>query len=215
MGGTTMDQTAMDQTTMDQTTLNETMRTIMERRAIRRFDSRQLEEDDLQQILAAGLYAPSAGGRQGPIFAVCQDAKVNERLGRIKRANSNPHMAQGGSYVSREQPSIADDPNIKNAFYDAPTVITMFGPRNFLFAVDDCAVAAENMMLAAASLGVGSCYIGQGWTAFADPYGQEVLEEWGIPGTYYAVMQLLLGYPREGDAHPAAKPRKEGHMLRF
>lgn len=195
--------------------VNELMKTILHRRAIRRFADRQIEEEALEQILQAGLYAPSAGGRQGPIMAVCQDKQVNERLGRIKRANARPRMATATSYVSREQPSIADDPNIKNAFYDAPTVITLFGPRNFLFAAEDCAVAAENMMLAADSLGVGSCYIGQGWTAFADPYGQEILKQWGIRTDYYAVMQLLLGYPREGDAHPAPKPRKQGRVLRF
>ncbi len=195
--------------------VNELMTTILHRRAIRRFADRQIEEEALEQILQAGLYAPSAGGRQGPIMAVCQDKQVNERLGRIKRANARPRMATATSYVSREQPSIADDPNIKNAFYDAPTVITLFGPRNFLFAAEDCAVAAENMMLAADSLGVGSCYIGQGWTAFADPYGQEILKQWGIRTDYYAVMQLLLGYPREGDAHPAPKPRKQGRVLRF
>lgn len=195
--------------------MNEIMKTIMHRRAIRRFDERQIEEDVLQEILQAGLYAPSVGGRQGVIFAVCQDREVNERLGKIKRANSQPRMASGSNYVSKEQPSIADDPNLTNAFYDAPTVITMFAPKDFLFSVDDCAVAAENMMLAADSMGVGSCYVGQGWTAFADPYGQEILKKWEIPVDRYAVMQLLLGYPREGDAHPAAKPRKADRVLRF
>lgn len=195
--------------------MNEVMKNIMSRRSIRRFDSRQIAEDTLRQILQAGLYAPSAGGRQGVVFAVCQDKEVNERLGRIKRANSHPRMATENNYVSREQPSIADDPNIVNAFYDAPTVITMFAPKNFLFSVDDCAVAAENMMLAATSLGVGSCYIGQGWTAFADPYGQEILKKWDIRTDYYAVMQLLLGYPREGDKAPTSKPRKDRRVLRF
>lgn len=71
------------------------------------------------------------------------------------------------------------------------------------------------MMLAADALGVGSCYIGQGWTAFADPYGQEILQKWGIRTDYYAVMQLLLGYPREGDTHPVSKERKAGRVLRF
>lgn len=189
--------------------------TIMHRRSIRRFEARQIEEAALQQILQAGLYAPSAGGRQGVIFAVCQDREANERLGKIKRANSQPRMATATSFVSREQPSIADDPKLKNAFYDAPTVITMFAPKNFLFSVDDCAVAAENMMLAADALGIGSCYIGQGWTAFADPYGQEILRQWNIPADHYAVMQLLLGYAREGDKHPTAKPRKEGRVLRI
>lgn len=195
--------------------MNETMQTILHRRAIRRFDERQIDEELLQQILQAGLYAPSAGGKQGVIFAVCQDKEVNERLGKIKRANSNPHMATAKNYVSKEQPSIADDPKLINAFYDAPTVITMFAPKNFLFSVDDCAVAAENMMLAADSLGIGSCYIGQGWTAFADSYGQEVLRKWEIRTDYYAVMQLLLGYPKADDKHPAAKARKNDRILRF
>ena len=194
---------------------NEVMKTIMHRRSIRRFEKKQIAEDELEQILQAGMYAPSAGGRQGVIFAVCQDKEVNEKLGKIKRANSNPHMATATSYVSKEQPSIADDPKIKNAFYDAPTVITMFAPRNFLFSVDDCAVAAENMMLMADSLDIGSCYIGQGWPAFADPFGQEILKKWNIPDGYYAVMQLVLGYPRKEDSHPIAKPRKEKRILRF
>ena len=195
--------------------MNEVMNTILHRRSIRRFNDRQIEEPALRQILQAGLYAPSAGGRQGVIFAVCQNREINERLGKIKRANSNPHMANGDNYVSREQPSIADDPKLINAFYGAPTVITLFAPKNFLFSQEDCAAAAENMMLAADSMGIGSCYIGQGWTAFADPYGQEKLREWSIPTDHYAVMQLLLGYPREGDKHPAPKPRKANRIIRI
>lgn len=189
--------------------------TIMHRRSIRRFEPKQIEETALQQILQAGLYAPCAGGRQGVIFAVCQDKKVNEWLGKIKRANSNPRMATATSFVSRERPSIADDPKLTNAFYDAPTVITLFAPKNFLFSVDDCAVAAENMMLAADALGIGSCYIGQGWPAFAALYGQEILRQWNIPADHYAVMQLLLGYAKEGDKHPTPKPRKEGRVIRM
>ena len=190
------------------------MQTILHRRSIRRFDTRQIEEEALQQILQAGLYAPSAGGRQGVIFAVSQNKEVNERLGKIKRANSHFRMSTATRYVSREQPSIVDDTKLTNAFYDAPTVITLFAPKDFLFAAEDCAAAAENMMLAADALGVGSCYIGQGWTAFADPYGQDILKQWGIRTDYYAVMQLLLGYPRPGDAHPQAKPRNADRILR-
>ena len=142
--------------------MNQVMQTILHRRSIRRFDPRQIDEGVLEQILQAGLYAPSAGGRQGPLFVVSQDREVNLRLSRIKRANSRPRMAAAGSYVSREQPSIADDPAITDAFYGAPTVVTLFAPKNFLFAPEDCASAAENMLLAADSLGVGGCYIGQG-----------------------------------------------------
>ena len=194
--------------------MNQVMQTILHRRSIRRFDPRQIDEGALEQILQTGLYAPSAGGRQGPLFVVSQDREVNLRLGRIKRANSRPRMAAAGSYVSREQPSIADDPAITDAFYGAPTVITLFAPKGFLFSPEDCAAAAENMLLAADSLGVGGCYIGQGWTAFRNPYGQEILRQWNIPADHYGVMQVLLGYPRTGDPHPAPKPRREGRILR-
>ena len=155
--------------------MNQVMETILHRRSIRRFAPEQVDEAALRQVLQAGLYAPSAGGRQGVLFVVCQDREVNRRLGRIKRANSRPRMAAGDRYVSREQPSIADDPQLTDAFYGAPTVVTLFAPKDFLFSAEDCAAAAENMMLAADSLGVGSCYLGQGWIAFADPYGQEIL----------------------------------------
>ena len=44
---------------------------------------------------------------------------------------------------------------------------------------------------------------------------QQILRQWSIPTDRYAVMQLLLGYPREGDGHPAPKPRKEGRVIRM
>lgn len=79
--------------------MSEILQTILHRRTIRRFSKKQIEEAALQEILRAGLYAPSAGGRQGVIFAICQDKAVNERLGKIKRANSYPRMATAAGYV--------------------------------------------------------------------------------------------------------------------
>ena len=61
--------------------MNEVMKTILHRRAVRRFQQRQVAEDALERILEAGLYAPSAGGRLGVLFAVCQDRQVYDRLG--------------------------------------------------------------------------------------------------------------------------------------
>ena len=190
------------------------MEAIRARRAIRRFDAGQLDEDDLEAILEAGLFAPSAGGRQGVVFVVCQDRETNVRLGKIRRERSHPRMAHGDVYVSREQPSIADDPDIKDAFYGAPTVVHLFAPADFLFAPDDCACAAENMMLAATARGVGSCYIGDAQVPFDDPAARELPAQWGVPEGYRAVVTLVLGYPREGDAHPRAKARKERRVIR-
>lgn len=60
--------------------MNELMHTIFHRRSIRRFSKKQIDESILQEILKAGLYAPSAGGRQGVLFVVCQNAIINEKL---------------------------------------------------------------------------------------------------------------------------------------
>ena len=65
------------------------MEAILHRRAIRRFDARQVEEGALAQILEAGLYAPSAGGGQRPLFVVCQNRELNLLLGKNKRAHLN------------------------------------------------------------------------------------------------------------------------------
>ena len=193
--------------------MSEILKQILHRRTIRRFRDEQIKEEELRQILEAGMYAPCAGGRQGVLFVVSQDREVNQRLGKIKRANFQPKMATATAYVSKEQPSIADDASIKNAFYDAPTVVTLFAPKDFLFAKEDAAMAAENMMLAADALGIGSCYIGAGWLAFADPFGQEILKKWAVREDNFAVAQVLLGYPLD-EQHPKPKPRKEDRIFR-
>lgn len=192
---------------------NEVLENMMTRRTIRRFSKEQVREEELQAVLDAGMYAPSAGGRQGVLFVVSQNREMNEKLGRIKRNNSTVKMSTDTVYISREQPSIADDPNIFNAFYDAPTVITLFVPKNFLFGPYDASAAAENMLLAAHSIGLGGCYIGSAWESFADPYGQEVLREWNIRTDYFAALHVLLGYPKDEQA-PKSKARKEGRIIR-
>lgn len=193
--------------------MNVVMENIRTRRTIRRFLEQQIREEELQTVLEAGLYAPSAGGRQGVLFAVSQDKETNEKLGRIKRRNSHVKMSTDTLYISKEQPSIADDPNITNAFYDAPTVITLFVPKNFLYGPYDASVAAENMLLAAHSIGLGGCYIGSAWDSFGDPFGQETLKKWNIRTDYYAVCHVLLGYPKDEQA-PKGKARNTGRIMR-
>lgn len=137
---------------------NAVLENILTRRTIRRFLDKQIQEEELQAVLDAGLYAPSAGGRQGVLFVVSQNKETNEKLGKIKRSNSTVKMSTDTVYISKEQPSIADDPDIINAFYDAPTVVTLFVPKNFLFGPYDASAAAENMLLAAHSIGLRMLY---------------------------------------------------------
>lgn len=193
---------------------NVIIKNMLERRSVRRFRPEQISEEELDTILQAGLYAPSAGGRQGVLFVVSQDTETNERLGRIKKAHFHGRMSTAEVYISKEQPSIADDASIKSAFYGAPTVVTLFAPKRFLYAESDACVAAENMLLAATSLGIGSCYIGSAWDSFDDPFGHEILQKWNVRTDYYAVLHILLGYPLDDMAAIKSKPRKEGRVLR-
>ena len=114
-----------------------------------------------QQILTAGLHAPSAGNNQRSFILVCQDREINERLGRLSRAilykDGNP--AKITQSISTEQPSIRDDVTILNGFYDAPTVLTIFSPK-MQYTREDAAMIAENILLAAHFVGVGGLLCG-------------------------------------------------------
>lgn len=193
--------------------MNESVQKILTRRAIRRFQDRQLDEATLEQILAAGLYAPSAGNNQRSRIVVCQDREINERLGRLSRdmqfAGGDP--AKIAQTISSEQPSIKDDLTLKDGFYHAPTVLTIFSPR-MKYTHEDAAMIAENIMLAAHFLDIGACYVGRTEEVFATEYGLSLRREWGIEEDFVAVGNVLLGY-REGPV-PKDKPRREGRIVR-
>ena len=177
------------------------------RRSIRRYTDKQVSEEDLLKILEAGAYAPNAGGGQRSRFVACQDRTLNEAIGKLNIARS--HLA--GNFVSKEQPSIIDDPSIRSGFYGAPTVITIFGPKRFLYSVPDAFCAAENMVLEATALGLASCILARGEETFDNPEGAEILQSWNIPDTMVARCFVILGYI-DGD-YPASKPRKEGRFV--
>lgn len=176
------------------------------RRSIRRYTARQVSEDDLLKVLEAGAYAPNAGGGQRSRFVACQDRTLNEVVGKLNIAQFD-RSRLAGSFVSKEQPSIIDDPSIRSGFYGAPTVITIFGPKNFLYSVPDAFCAAENMVLEATDLGLSSCILVRGEDTFANPEGEKILQSWNIPDTMVARCFVILGYV-DGD-YPALKPRKE------
>jgi len=193
--------------------MNNIIQNMIERRSIRKYKAEQITEAELDMILQAALYAPSAGSRQSAIIAVCQNAEINTALGKINKTAFNGRVSTATSYISKEQPSIADDPSLESGFYNAPTVLTLFAPKNFLYTVADCCVAAQNIMLAAHSLGVGSCMVGRAKDTFASELGQRLQKEWSIDENYEATFHVLLGYSSD-TKHPTAKPRKDGRIIR-
>ena len=177
------------------------------RRSIRKYEERQVDRSDLERIIEAGLYAPNAGGGQRSMIVAVHDSKLAETIGKMNVGKMDrSHLA--GSYVSKEQPSIIDDPTIKSGFYGAPTVCVVFAQANFLYSIPDAFCCAENMVLAATALGISSCIIARGEDTFDSDYGRQLMEQWDVPRNYVARCFVLLGYCK-GD-YPTEKPRRQG-----
>ena len=193
--------------------MNEVIKTFLERRTIRKYQKRQKSREELDLILETGLYAPTSGGMQRVEMLVCQDKEINDKLGKINRKVFGHANSDGIHFVSETQKSIADDDNIKSAFYDAPTVITLFAPANWVFNQQDCASVAITMSLAAWSLGIGSCYVSRAEETFATEYGREIMEKAGISENNIAFVHLCLGYPTT--TANVAKKRKEGRVKKL
>lgn len=175
------------------------------RRSVRKYQNRQISRENLEEIIEAGTYAPNAGGGQRSMIVGIRNAELAEKIGKLNIARFD-RSRLAGSYVSKDQPSIIDDPSMKSGFYGAPAVCVIFGPQNFLYSIPDAFCCAENMVLAATALGVSSCIVARGEETFDNEIGAALLKEWDIPENYVARCFVLLGYCK--GEYPAAKPRK-------
>lgn len=171
--------------------MNEIIKAMKERRSIRKYKPEQIKDTELEQILEAGLYAASGRGQQATKLVVVQDKDTIARLSKMNAAVMGADT----------------DP-----FYGAPTVITVFADRERVTCVEDGSLVIGNMMLAAHSIGVDSCWIHRAKEVFDSQEGKELMEEWGVDADYFGVGNCILGY-RDCD-YPAAPARKEGRIIR-
>ena len=184
----------------------ELLELIKKRRSIRKYQDKQITEEDLNKILEAGTYAPNAGGGQRRMIVAIHNKDLAEKLGRLNVSKLD-RKRLSGSYVSKEQPSIIDDSSIKSGFYGAPTVCIIFAQKNFLYSIPDSFCVAENMVLEATSLGISSCIVARAEDTFDNEEGRNYMKEWDVPENYIARCFVLLGYC-EGE-YPKGKERKE------
>lgn len=178
---------------------------IRARHSIRKYTDRQISRADMELILEAGNYAPNAGGGQRSMIVGVLNKELTAKIGVMNLAKFNRQNLIG-SYVSKEQPSVIDDADIKNGFYNAPAVAAIFGQNNFMFREADAFCCAENMVLQATELGISSCIISRGAETFESEEGKSILKEWEIPKNYSAICFVILGYI-DGE-QPQTKPRK-------
>lgn len=182
---------------------------IKARHSIRKYTRQNIRRTDLETILEAGNYAPNAGGGQRSMMVAVHDPELTRKIGIMNMAHFDRN-GLAGSYVSKEQPSVIDDPTMIDGFYGAPTVIAIFNQANFLFKTADAFCMAENMILQATELGIASCIISRGEETFRSEEGQRLLREWEIPENYSCTCFVILGYI-SGD-EPHSKPRKTGRV---
>jgi nitroreductase len=174
--------------------MNKVIEAIKSRRSIRKYLPEQLKEEELQAILEAGAYAPSAHNEQSWHFTVIRN---KELLDRMSAKAKEIMAAQGTDWVK----SMGANKDF-HLFYHAPAVIVVSMRKNALSPMVDCSAAIENMLLAAESLDIGSCWIGLVRYYFAI---KEELPRLKIPAGYEPCYAVALGYK---DQRPAkALPR--------
>lgn len=181
--------------------MNETLKVIKQRRSTRKFKSEQIKDSELQSIIEAGLYAPSANNRQSWNFTVIQNSELLKEL--------NDASLETAQAVAKRFP---DGPlkklsakGIFDVFYEAPTVILVSGQDDAIAPQADCSAAMQNMSLAAESLGVGSCWNGIIQVLFKGESAQQYKEKLRIPKGNTVHFALLLGYKEATSAKASAR----------
>lgn len=164
---------------------------LLTRRSVRKYSDRPVEDEKLDKVLTAGLYAPTGMNNQSPVLVAVRDKATRDELSRMNAA------VMGAS----------GDP-----FYGAPCVIVVLSDPERMTWVEDGSLVLGNLMNAAHSLGLGSCWIHRAKECFDTPEGKALLRAWGVPENYRGVGNCILGYAAE---EPEAKPRKSGRIIKI
>ncbi len=168
--------------------MNEAMKNLLTRRSIRSYSDRPVPEEDLRAILQAGAYAPTGMGTQAWKMVALHTPEI---------------MAQ---YKALCQRQLGRFP-----YYDAPAIALVFVKKDVVAPVMDGSAALENIMLAAASLGIGSCWIHATSALFATEAGLAFQKQLGVSADYQCIDGCALGYAQ--GAWPDPKPRAENVII--
>lgn len=171
---------------------NPTLDSLKARRSIRKFKPEIPEREALEQIIEAGLYAPSGKGMQSSMIVAITDRKLRDRLMEMNRVI--------GGWKDGFDP-----------FYGAPAILLVLADKASPNHVYDGSLTMGNMMLAAHALGLGSCWINRAREEFDSEEGKAILRELGIEGDWEGIGHCVVGYI-EGDV-PQAAPRKPDRVL--
>jgi nitroreductase len=171
----------------------EAIQAIMTRRSVRKFKNRQISDKDLEMIIRAGTYAPSALALQPWAFVVIQDQEFLRKVSDYCKPIMISLMKESHNGMSDAFRALLETPGY-SIYYHAPTVIMVVGRSESRFREIDCSLCAQNLMLAAHALGIGSCWIGSTEVAYGN---RELMDGFRIPEGYSPVGTIVFGYPDE------------------
>lgn len=155
--------------------MNDIMNAIITRRSCKKYKQDMIDREDIDQVIEAGLYAASGLNKQSPIIIAVTDTETRNLLSALNK---------------KYDPMNRPDP-----FYGAPVVLVVLAPKDVSTYLYDGTLVLGNMMLAAHSLGLGSCWIHRARETFEDPEGQALLKRLGITGAYEGIGNCVLGIP--------------------
>lgn len=170
--------------------MNEVIQNIKTRRSIRSYTDKIVSKSELEIITEAGTFAPSGRSMQSPIMVCITDKDTRDLVSKLN-----------ASVLGSDS-----DP-----FYGAPVVIVVFAKDDRTTKIEDGSATITNMLNAAHSIGVDSCWIHRAKETFETPEGKELMKKWGVGDDYIGIGNVILGY-HDGE-YPDAKPRNKGRII--
>lgn len=171
--------------------MNETLNCLATRRSVRNYTDKMPADELLDQILAAGLTAPSGMNTQATIMLLVKDAELLKKISKL-------NAAVAGS---------TNDP-----FYGAPAVIVVFADSTVHTFVENGSLVMGNLMNAAHAVGVDSCWIHRAREVFDSEEGRALARKLGVPDNYVGIGNCILGY--HADEYPSPKAIRKGRILK-
>lgn len=171
--------------------MNHTIQTIINRTSTKSYKPDPIPQEILDEIIKAGTYAATGRNKQSPIILAITNRQVRDELARL-----NAKL-------------LGMDENT-DPFYNAPTVLVVLAKKDVNTRVYDGSLVMGNLMLAASSLGIGSCWVHRAKEEFELPEGKRILQSLGITDEYEGVGHCILGYPQTTSK---VKPRKDNWVF--
>lgn len=173
---------------------------INKRVSVRSYTPEKIDQDTINNLLTAAVRAPTAMHEEPWVFLIVQDVNRLKQLSE----SAKTFFMQEALHSRLHQGNHAFEPFLRpdfNVFYNANTLIVICADRTGPFAAADCWLAAENLMLAACAMGLGTCVIGSAISALND---SDIKAELGIPSEVIAIAPIIIGVPAD-DVPPTSR----------